>query len=317
MRNVRAHTCVVSESDANQRLDSFIAAETPLSRSRVQWLLEHGMVRVNDEVGRKPSYRVQPGDRVDVEVPPAKPLELEASEIPLDILYEDSHLVVIAKPAGMVVHPGPGHQSDTLVNALLAHVDDLSGIGGALRPGIVHRLDQDTTGVLVVAKDDTAHQGLSSQLGAHDVERVYVALVAHLRGQGLQDEGTFDTLHGRHPKDRKRFTTTVDRGRRAVTHYRVIERFGQGVAKVECRLETGRTHQIRVHFSEYGCPIIGDRVYGGRAMKSTSLIDRQALHALSLGFVHPVSGEDLRFEAELPEDFKHAEETLRRGGSWR
>ena len=275
------------------------------------------MVRVNDEVGRKPSYRVQAGDRVEVEVPPPKPLELEASDIPLEILFEDNHLIVVAKPAGMVVHPAPGHETDTLVNALLAHVVDLSGIGGALRPGIVHRLDRDTSGVIVVAKDDASHLGLSDQLSSHDIDRVYVALVAHLRGSGLQDVGKFDTLHGRHPRDRKRYTSAVDRGRKAVTHYRVLERFEQGVAKVECRLETGRTHQIRVHFSEHGCPIIGDRLYGGRAMKSISLIDRQALHARSLGFIHPVSGEELRFEAEVPEDFKHAEETLRRGGSWR
>ena len=283
----------------------------------MQRLLDDGHVQVNGVASSKASYRVQAGDRFEVTLPEPVSLDLEPAHIPLEVLFEDQHMVVVVKPAGMVVHPGPGHERDTLVNALLGRVDDLSGIGGALRPGIVHRLDRDTSGVLVVAKDDITHRGLSEQLSAHTVERIYIALVAHLRGPGLQASGTFDTLHGRHPNDRKRFTTTVTRGRQAVTHYKVLERFEREATKVECRLDTGRTHQIRVHFSEHGCPIIGDRPYGGRAMKSVTLIERQALHARTLGFVHPVSGEELRFEAAIPEDFKHAEETLRRGGSWR
>jgi 23S rRNA pseudouridine1911/1915/1917 synthase len=203
------------------------------------------------------------------------------------------------------------------VNALLYHLDDLSGIGGRLRPGIVHRLDQDTSGVLVVAKDDVAHEGLAQQFAAHSVERRYVALAAQLRGPGLASEGRIDTLFGRHRSDRKRFSGKVARGRRAITHFRVTDRFGDGAMRVECWLETGRTHQIRVHLAEEGCPLIGDAVYGGKAMRSLTIIGRQALHAYLLGFEHPVTGELLRFEGDIPDDFRRAEERLRRGGGWR
>ncbi|MCA9565344.1 MAG: RluA family pseudouridine synthase, partial [Myxococcales bacterium] len=214
--------------------------------------------------------------------------------------------------------PAPGHDTDTLVNVLLRLVDDLAGVGGVLRPGIVHRLDKDTSGVMVVAKSDLAHQHLSEQFAEHSVGRRYVALAAQVRGPGLDgEEGTIRTFHGRHPTDRKRFTSLVQSGREAVTHYTVLDRFGDGAVKVACRLETGRTHQIRVHLSDRGVPILGDRVYGGRVMEKNRLISRQALHAEMLAFEHPTTGERLQFEGACPDDFERAEETLRRNGHWR
>ncbi len=309
-------TTVTAEYDKT-RADAYIGTIAGISRSQAQKLIERGLVEINGKVVSKVSQKVRLADNVSYRIPEPIPLNLEARDIPIDVLFEDAHLIVVNKQSGLVVHPAPGHPNDTLVNALLFHVDDLPGIGGTMRPGIVHRLDQDTSGVMVVAKSDAAHQGLSRQFAAHTVERAYAALVVRLRGAGLEESGTFDTFHGRHPGDRKRYTGQLSEGRRAVTHYRTLERFGSNAVKVECRLETGRTHQIRVHFSEFGCPILGDRVYGGRAMKACRLMGRQALHARTLGFEHPVTEERLRFEGEFPEDFKNAEDTLRRGGNWR
>jgi 23S rRNA pseudouridine1911/1915/1917 synthase len=300
------------------RLDALIGASEELSRSRAQRLIRDGHVRLNGVPASKVSATVHAGDRVEVEVPEPEPLALAPWNVPLNVLFEDDDVVVLNKAPGMVVHPAPGHRDDTLVNALLAHCAQLSGIGGVQRPGIVHRLDADTSGVMVVAKSDVAHAGLSAQLAAHTVEREYLALVAPLRGPGLDpDGGTIATLHGRDPRDRKRFTSLVEEGRHAVTHYRIDETYPCGALRVVCRLETGRTHQIRVHFAERGCPLIGDRVYGGRAMRAVRLIDRHALHARVLGFEHPRTGAWLRFEGGCPDDFERAQDVLRRGGDWR
>ena len=221
---------------------------------------------------------------------------------------------VVEKPAGMVVHPGPGHPDGTLVNALLYHLDDLAGIGGELRPGIVHRTDKETSGALVVSKTDEAHQKLAAQFKEHTIERVYHTLVY---GAGLDDEGTFDTFHGRDPSNRMRYSGKVDKGRRAVTHWKVRERYDSEACLVECRLETGRTHQIRMHFYEANAPVLGDSMYAGRATSEVRIIDRQALHARRLVLTHPASGERLDFTSDYPEDFQKALDALRAGKGWR
>jgi 23S rRNA pseudouridine1911/1915/1917 synthase len=310
------HRFVVDEDGAGERLDRYLAELVETSRTQLQRAIREGHVRV-DGVSRRPSYRVVEGDVVEVALPDAVPLALVAAAIPLDVVFEDEALIVVDKPAGLVVHPGPGHQTDTLVNALLGRGGPLSGIGGVLRPGIVHRLDRDTSGLVVVARSERAHLGLSAQFAAHTVEREYVALVARVRGEALGEGGTFATRHGRHPGDRLRFSGQVDEGREAITHYRVLERFAGGAAMVACRLETGRTHQIRMHFSEAGHPLVGDRLYGGRAMASSRLLERQALHARLLGFSHPEGGERLRFESPLPADLQGALDRLRAGAPWR
>jgi len=307
----------VDDEDVGQRLDSFLADVTGYSRSRVQRAVREQGVRVDDEPMSRVSYRVREGDRVVLSLPEPKPLDLEPADIPLDLLYEDEDLLVVNKQPGLVVHPGPGHTRDTLVNGLLAHDRALSEIGGVLRPGIVHRLDRDTSGIMVVAKSDRSHLSLSEQFAAHSIERMYVALVVRVRGSELESEGTFDTLHGRDPRDRKRFSGRVSSGRRAITHYRVRERYEDGALEVACRLETGRTHQIRVHFSEAGCPVLGDELYAGRAVARSRLIDRHALHAQVLGFDHPVTRERLRFESEPPEDYCRARALLAKGARWR
>jgi 23S rRNA pseudouridine1911/1915/1917 synthase len=251
---------------------------------------------------------------VRTEAPTAVELVPQAIDVP--VVYEDDDVIVVYKPAGLVVHPAPGHPDGTLVNALL-HLcgDRLAGVGGELRPGIVHRIDRDTSGLLVATRNDRAHRHLQAQFAAHTVQREYRAIVARTSGPLLPSEGTFDTAHGRHPTDRKRFTGKRGR-RRAVTHFRVLERFASGAALVACTLETGRTHQIRVHLSEAGHPILGDPLYGGRSASSTRLIDRLALHALSLGFTLP-DGTPLYFEVPPPEDFAQALEKLARGAQWR
>ena len=312
------HQFTADAAAQGRRIDAWLAEQLDFSRNRVKRLIEAGAVSLDGRAVNRPSVKAKVGNVAVVDVPAPTPLDLSPADIPLEVLYEDRHLIVVNKQPGLVVHPGPGHPDDTLVNALLGHVKDLSGIGGAMRPGIVHRLDKDTSGVLVVAKTDVAHQGLAEQFEKHTVERAYQALVRHERGPGLdEDGGTFETLHGRHPQDRKRYTTRVPEGRRAVTHYQVLARYPNQGYKVECRLETGRTHQIRVHFGEHGCPIIGDRVYGSKALRSTGLIARQALHAWVLGFIHPASGEWLRFEGLVPEDFRDADDKLKRGWRWR
>jgi 23S rRNA pseudouridine1911/1915/1917 synthase len=279
-----------------ERLDVFLARSLPdLSRAHAQRLIAEGHVRIEGE-NPKPSLRVEAGARIEVEIPAPVPIAPRPESIPLAVLYEDRDLLVVDKPAGMPVHPGPGHEGATLVNALLAHCPDLTGIEGSLRPGIVHRLDKDTSGLLVVAKNDRAQLALQSQMAARTARKEYLALV-----QGMPpSHGTIDAPIGRHPGRRKQMAVVAE-GRPARTHYRVLGQAGAD-ALVLTRLETGRTHQIRVHFAAIGHPIVGDQVYG----KRSDLVARQFLHAWRLGFRHPRTGDWLSFEAEIPEDLDTA-----------
>lgn len=303
------------------RLDSWLAgAVADLSRSRAKALITEGSVAIGGATIEEPKRPVKPGETVVVTLPPPVPAEPEGEEIPLDVVYEDDDLIVIDKPAGLVVHPAAGNRTGTLVNALIAHCGaSLSGIGGVMRPGIVHRLDKDTSGLLVVAKTDRAHRGLAAQFADHGragpLERGYLALVW---GAPARAEGTIDAPLGRSVRNREKIEVKREGGRAAVTHYAVVERYGPAgkppvASLVECRLETGRTHQIRVHLAAIGHPVIGDRTYGaGFATKAALLPEparglaaafpRQALHAYLLGFEHPVSGGELRFESPLPAD---------------
>lgn len=281
--------------DDGRRLDVVVAEHLPrLSRSRIARLAHDGHVLI-DGVARKPAFRIRSGQRVEVRVPAPEPAGLRPEAIPLDVVYEDDDLLVVNKPAGLTVHPAPGHPSGTLVNAVLAHVPTLPGIAGTLRPGIVHRLDKDTSGLLVVAKTEEAQVSLSSQLRFHQVVRTYLVIV---RGTLRRDTGTISAAVGRHPVRRTRNAVTP-RGRAAVTHYTVLERFPDATLVV-CRLETGRTHQIRVHMTHIGHPIVGDPVYGHAAAPE---IRRQALHAARLEFTHPRTGRRVVCTAPLPEDF--------------
>ena len=296
------------EGGVAERLDSFVARSIErITRSTAQKLITEGLVTVGG-LPRKSSLKLIGGEQLLVRIPPPTPVETVPEKIPLDILFEDEHLVVVNKAAGMVVHPGAGTSSGTLVNALLAHVTDLSGIGGMLRPGIVHRIDKETSGILVVAKNDQAHQALAHQFKEHSIKRLYIALVY---GTPATDKGRIESVIGRHPVDRKRMSGKVSRGKAAVTHWQVLKRL-PGITLMRLRLETGRTHQIRVHLSEAGFPILGDKVYGGSGriagIKDPGLrslvkqMDRQALHAKTLGFIHPATGNYLEFDTELPED---------------
>ena len=300
-----------------------------LSRSRVQKLIVEGAVaRADGTPLRDPKARIEGGGDLILTLPDPAPSGARPEAIPLEIVYEDPHIIVLDKPAGLVVHPAPGQRDGTLVNALLHHCgDSLSGIGGEIRPGIVHRIDKDTSGLLVVAKDDVAHQGLAAQFKAHDLERRYLAVVrgapdpsdprlAGLAGVSWEPGGVLrvEGAIGRHPGDRKRMAVLSRDGRWAVTRARVLERFGAkpDAALVECWLETGRTHQIRVHLTFAGHPLIGDHVYGRRAGAAADF-PRQALHAATLGFVHPVTGEAMRFESPPPADFQALLTELRVG----
>lgn len=298
--------------DTQTRLDTYIAEQLSLSRTRVGDLIAAGDVRVNDRPARK-SYRPCAGDRISVAVPPPEPMALEPQNIPIDIVFEDDDLLVVDKPYGLVVHPAPGHRSGTLVNALLYHVDSLSGAGDPARPGIVHRLDRDTSGLLLVAKNDEVHRQLSRDLAERKVTRGYVAATwGHLD----EDELTIDRPVGRDPKDRKRMAV-VDGGRNAVTHVRVIERWN-AADLLAIRLETGRTHQIRVHLRSLGHPVVDDPMYGagwergligagGRwAEELARRSGRLFLHAARLGFTHPVTAEKMAFSAPLPEPLSSA-----------
>ncbi len=289
---------IISESEAGQRLDSALAAVAGITRSQVRRWIDADRVRVNDRTCRA-SQPVRVGDDLDVTPPDLVKSALEPEEIALDVLYEDEDLIVIDKPAGMVVHPAPGHSSGTLVHALLHHCDNLAGIGGVERPGIVHRLDRGTSGVLVAAKCDEAHLHLAEQFHEHTIDRVYRAVV---RGAPRADEGRVDRAIGRHPKDRKRMSVRGTAPREAQTVWRVTRRFPKSQrAELDIFPETGRTHQIRVHLASIGLPIVGDTVYG-RSRNQGENLGRPALHAAALGFVHPRSGKSMRFTAPLPAD---------------
>jgi 23S rRNA pseudouridine1911/1915/1917 synthase len=290
---------VVTKTARGLRIDRYLAGELrQFSRTRLQHLIRDGFVRLNGKTGRA-SDRVRTGDRVDLSEPPPEKIENRPEAIPLDILFEDKDLLVLNKPAGLVVHPGAGHREHTLVNALLSHCPNLSGIGGKERPGIVHRLDKDTSGCLVVAKNDEAHRGLSSQFAARTVEKVYLALVS---GKLPKSSGVIEADIGRHPVHRQRMTIARSRGRAAKTEYRVL-RSGDNASLVECRLHSGRTHQIRVHLHHLGHPVLGDKVYASKLARG---FPRQMLHAWKLAFQHPCTGAWRSFEAPLPEDFSQA-----------
>lgn len=288
------------ETYMDERLDKFLSAMLPdQSRSYLQKIIKDGNVLVNGEP-KKSSYRLEDGDEVTADLPELKSPDIEPENIPLDILYEDDSILMVNKPKGMVVHPSAGHYTGTLVNAVLWHCQgQLSGINGVSRPGIVHRIDKDTTGVLVVCKNDAAHNAVAAQLKEHSITRKYRAIV---NGVIKEDEGTVDAPIGRHPTERKKMASGVKNGKRAVTHYRVLERF-QGYTYVECQLETGRTHQIRVHMASIHHPLLGDTVYG--PAKDSHHLEGQTLHAMVLGLIHPVTGEYLEVEAPLPEYFEN------------
>lgn len=291
-----------------ERLDKALAEASGLSRERVKALLGEGRIELAGLVARQASFKPAAGAAFRIAVPAAIPAEAEAQDIPLAIVHEDQHLVVIDKPAGLVVHPAAGNLDGTLVNALLHHCRGrLSGIGGVSRPGIVHRIDKDTSGLLVVAKSDAAHLGLASQFADHSIERAYLAIAA---GHPAPPAGTIRGAIARSSANRKKMALVeAGRGKHAVTHYRTIERLA-GAALAECRLETGRTHQVRVHMASIGHPLLGDPAYGRTPAPLRPILERlqfrrQALHAAALGFIHPVSGEKLHFASELPVDLKH------------
>lgn len=300
---------ITIEDAAGERIDKFLSEElSERSRSFLQKLIKEQYVKVNDKPV-KASYRLVFGDLVSILFPEPEKPDIAAEDIPLDILYEDDDIIVINKPKQMVVHPAPGHYSGTLVNALLYHCrDNLSGINGTLRPGIVHRIDMDTTGSLVICKNDAAHQSLSAQLKEHSIHRIYEAVI---HGNLKEDSGRIDAPIGRHPTERKKMSTMAKSAREAVTHYQVLERFGQ-FTYIQCRLETGRTHQIRVHMASIGHPLLGDAVYGPKKCPFLKLTG-QTLHARTLGFVHPKTGEYVEFHAPLPDYFSHILHVLREG----
>ncbi|MCI1982871.1 MAG: RluA family pseudouridine synthase [Oscillospiraceae bacterium] len=295
---MRHITLTVEESDAGERLDRLMARKVEgISRSAAEKLIEGGNVWIGQK-NRDKSFRCAPGDTVEILMPDPVPLEVIPQPIPLDIPYEDGDLLVVNKPKGMVVHPAPGHADGTLVNALLAHCgDSLSGINGVLRPGIVHRIDKDTSGLLIVAKNDFAHRNLAAQIKDHSFTRIYEAVVT---GNLKEDNGTVDAPIGRHPVERKKMAVTEKHSRRAVTHYQVITRY-RGFTHVRLKLETGRTHQIRVHMAYIGHPVAGDPVYGSR--KPIRGFQGQCLHARVIGFHHPRDGRYLEFTSDLPPYF--------------
>jgi 23S rRNA pseudouridine1911/1915/1917 synthase len=323
----RKEKIAIARSDAGERLDRVLAARTAHSRSRLKGLILDGKVAIGPRTIRDPSYRVNAGDTISLSVPPPEPAEPKPEDIPLNIVFEDKEIIVIEKPAGLVVHPAAGHGSGTLVNALIAHCgDSLSGIGGVKRPGIVHRLDKDTTGVMVVAKTDRAHQALAAQFADHGrtgpLRRGYLALVW---GAPERAKGTINAPIARHAQSRDKMAVRTN-GREAITHWQVLERYagsdGKPVASLlACRLETGRTHQIRVHLAHAGHPLLGDAVYGrgfktkesrlgSPARDTLTALGRQALHAYLLAIEHPATRETLTFRSELPSDFARLRRAL-------
>ena len=309
--------CITGTLRAANRLDKALAEATDLSRERTKGLIADGAVRLGGVVATSASARVAEGISFTVTLPPLAPLDLEPQDIPLDIVFEDDHLIVVNKPAGMVVHPAAGNRDGTLVNALLHHCRGrLSGINGVERPGIVHRIDKDTSGLLVVARTDAAHEGLARQFADHSIHRRYLAVCA---GHPNPPTGTIDARLGRSDRDRKKMAVLAKdstRGKQAVTHYTLVRRLAHA-ALIECRLETGRTHQVRVHCASIGHPLLGDPVYGRTPKPLRSLLEslafrRQALHAAELGFIHPGTGKTVEFRAELPRDMRELiDETAR------
>ncbi len=297
---------VVDENESGQRIDKYISLkEADISRSYIQKLIKDSNIKINNKEC-KSNYKVCLNDHVVIEIPEAKELEIEAENIPLDIIYEDDDIIVVNKPKGMVVHPAAGHYSGTLVNALMYHCkNDLSGINGVLRPGIVHRIDMNTTGVIVACKNDYAHDKIAQQLSVHSITRKYYAIA---QNAFKEQEGTVDAPIGRNPVDRKKMAIDRKNGKRAVTHYKVLENF-KNCAYIECQLETGRTHQIRVHMTSIGHPLLGDDVYSSG--KSAYNLTGQTLHAGVLGFIHPRTGEYVEFSAPLPEYFQNVLNDLR------
>ena len=297
----------IETDDVNKRVDVFLNEEMEdISRSALQKNIEKGNITVNGEKISK-NYKLRIGDIVEAELPPPENIDIVPEDIPLDIMYEDDDLIVINKPQNMVVHPAPGHYTGTLVNALMFHCgDNLSGINGVLRPGIVHRIDKDTSGVLVIAKSDLAHKGLSEQLAEHSMKRVYNAIVYN---SFSEESGTVDRNIDRSKNDRKKMAVVMQGGRNTVTHYKVIEKLGK-YTLVELQLETGRTHQIRVHMSYIGHPLLGDPVYGPK--KCPFNLNGQVLHAKVLGFIHPRTGEYMEFNSELPDYFSSLIERLKK-----
>ncbi len=292
-------TAAPEEDEIGKRIDVYISSfRDDLSRSQVQKLIENGKITINGKE-TKNNYKLRKNDIIEIEIPDPEPLDIVPEDIPLDICYEDKDIIIINKPQGMVVHPAPGHYSGTIVNAIMYHCgDDLSGINGCMRPGIVHRIDKDTSGIIVIAKSDSAHKSLAEQLACHSITRKYYAICT---GNLKEDTGTIDKPIGRNPKDRKKMAV-VEGGRRAVTHYKVLERFGGKYTLIEAQLETGRTHQIRVHMASIGHPLLGDTVYGSE--KQPFKLQGQVLHAKVLGFIHPSTGEYVEFESPLPEYYE-------------
>ncbi len=320
---MRYHQVIVSAHQRPERLDSFVTRQiVNLSRSRVHQLLSQGLIVVNGKAVSK-SYTIKPHDVIDITLPIPAKVQMEAEDIPINIVYEDNDIVVLNKPAGMVVHPAYSNWTGTLVNALLHHVTDLSGINGELRPGIVHRIDKNTSGLLLVTKNDPAHRFISNLFRSHKIEREYLALVW---GKLRQRKGTIDAPIGRSPRDRKKFAISKT-GKSAVTHYEVLEAHAP-LSLVQLHLETGRTHQIRVHLAHLGHPVFGDPVYGGdnenlaggekrkrqHAKALLELMPRQALHAKTLGFTHPTTKKRIRFDSAIPDDMAAVLKNIRTSG---
>ena len=301
----------MAENMTPVRLDQFLTGELKeLSRSYIQKLIEEGNVKVNGSVEKRKKEKIKSGDNVEIYVPAPVELKVEAENIPLTIVYEDDDVLVVNKPKGMVVHPAVGNYTGTLVNAIMYHCGDrLSSINGVIRPGIVHRIDKDTSGLLMIAKTDRAHESLSAQLAEHSITRRYQALVYN---NFKEDEGVIDAPIGRDPSNRLRMAVTSQHSKRAVTHYKVLERFGR-YTLMELKLETGRTHQIRVHMSYMKHPLVGDQVYGPK--KQSIPVEGQMLHAKVIGFIHPVTGEYMEFDSELPDYFKKILDMLRKKGN--
>lgn len=299
-------TLIVTENEAGQRADVALAGMLELTRSNMQKLLDEGRAVKGSKV-LKSNYKLKLGDEIVVTLPEPQPLDVQPENIPLDIIYEDEDVVVVNKPRGMVVHPAAGNYSGTLVNALLYHCKNLSGINGVIRPGIVHRLDKDTSGIMICAKNDAAHVSLSEQIQSKTAQRTYLAVV---RGNIKMDGGIIETQIARDKDDRKKMAVVKEGGRNAITEYEVVERFGKYTI-VKCKLKTGRTHQIRVHMEHLGYPLVGDPKYS--PMKTPFSINGQALHSLTLAFEHPRTGERMEFEAKMPEDMHKIVTRLRLG----